>query len=99
LEIFKVTELELALKISNMWLDGRMNSLTQMVPGDPDCDACVVARQLVRTTEAVVALKAEIKKIGYDIQAYANVTLSEENDRLIDENRKLKAHSQKDLCS
>lgn len=43
-----MTEREKAIKIANMWLDGRMNSLTQMVPGDPDCDACVLARQFLR---------------------------------------------------
>jgi hypothetical protein len=46
-----MTEREHALKIANMWLEGQMNPMTQMVPGDPDCDACVVARQFVRAIE------------------------------------------------
>lgn len=45
------TEPEQALLIANMWLDFRMNPLTQMVPGDPDCDACVLARQYIRAVE------------------------------------------------
>lgn len=35
-----------AIKIANDWLDFKMNSL-QLVPGDPDCDACVLARQFM----------------------------------------------------
>jgi hypothetical protein len=46
-----MTEREQALKIANMWLEGQMNPMTQMVPGDPDCDACVVARQFIRAIE------------------------------------------------
>ena len=44
-------ELEQAIKIANDWLEFRMNPLTQMVHGDPDCDACVVARQFLRLVE------------------------------------------------
>jgi hypothetical protein len=46
-----MNEREQAAKIANMWLDFQMNPLTQMVPGDPDCDACVLARQYVRLAE------------------------------------------------
>lgn len=46
-----MTEVEQALKIAHMWLEFRMNPLTQMVPGDPDCDACVLARQFIRAME------------------------------------------------
>lgn len=46
-----MTEEDMAVIIAEAWLDGRMNSLTQMVPGDPDCDACVLARQYVRLRE------------------------------------------------
>ena len=49
-----MTEREQAIKIANAWLDFRMNSLTQMVPGDPDCDACVLARQFLRAIEREV---------------------------------------------
>lgn len=52
-----MTEREQAIKIANMWLDGRMNAFTQMVPGDPDCDACVLARQFLRLRELADALK------------------------------------------
>ena len=44
-------EREQAKLIANQWLDGKMNSLVQMVPGDPDCDACVLARQFNRAIE------------------------------------------------
>jgi hypothetical protein len=35
-----------------------MNALTQMVPGDPDCDACIVARQFIRTEDHCRVLMA-----------------------------------------
>jgi hypothetical protein len=37
-----------------------MNSLTQMVHGDPDCDACVLARQFIRATDEIAALRKEL---------------------------------------
>lgn len=46
-----MNEREQALAIAEKWLNFDMNPLTQMVPGDPDCDALVLARQYVRTTE------------------------------------------------
>jgi hypothetical protein len=46
-----MTEREQAAIIADQWLDFKMNALTQMVPGDPDCDACVLARQFVRAAE------------------------------------------------
>lgn len=52
-----MTEREQAKKIAEMWLDFQMNPLTQMVHGDPDCDACVLARQFVRMSEELEALK------------------------------------------
>lgn len=48
-----------AREIAEQWLDGKMNHLVQMVPGDPDCDACVLARQFVRISEA---LDAKVKE-------------------------------------
>jgi hypothetical protein len=39
------------------WLEGIMNPLVEMVPGDPDCDACVLARQYLRALEALEALE------------------------------------------
>lgn len=52
-----MTEPEQARHVAEMWLDFRMDPLTQMVPGDPDCDAVVLARQYVRLSEAYEALK------------------------------------------
>jgi hypothetical protein len=52
-----MTEQEQAKLIAEMWLDFRMNPLTQMVPGDPDCDAVVLARQYVRLSEAYEAIR------------------------------------------
>lgn len=52
-----MTEREQALMIADQWLDFRMNSLVQMVPGDPDCDACVLARQFVRALDEIKALR------------------------------------------
>jgi len=43
-----MTESEQADRIAQDWLDFKMNPLTQMVHGDPDCDACVLARQYNR---------------------------------------------------
>lgn len=42
-----------ALAIAGAWLEGQMNALVQMVPGDPDCDACVMARTLIRSLQRV----------------------------------------------
>jgi hypothetical protein len=50
-----MTEREQALIIANKWLDFDMNALVQMVPGDPDCDACVLARQFIRAVEQLGA--------------------------------------------
>jgi hypothetical protein len=46
-----MTEREQALKIANKWLNFDMNALVEMVPGDPDCDACVLARQFILVVE------------------------------------------------
>lgn len=53
-------EIEKAEKIANMWLEFQMNPLTQMVPGDPDCDACVLARQYIRCHDLVHALQSAV---------------------------------------
>jgi hypothetical protein len=55
----ETTEREQAIRIANQWLDFQMNSLVQMVPGDPDCDACVVARQLLRALERLGEYRPE----------------------------------------
>ncbi len=46
-------EREQALRVANMWLEFQMNPLTQMVHGDPDCDACVLARQYLRALDRI----------------------------------------------
>ena len=53
-----MTEFDQAILIANKWLDFDMNPLTQMVPGDPDCDACVLARQFIRAIERLKVLEA-----------------------------------------
>jgi hypothetical protein len=42
-----------ALAIAELVLDGRMNAMTQAVPGDPDCDFAVLARQYGRALETI----------------------------------------------
>jgi hypothetical protein len=60
-----------AERIANAWLDFQMNPLTQMVPGDPDCDACVLARQYLRALDrfraAVLAIRPaeEVDTMGW----------------------------------
>lgn len=49
-------ERQQAWQVSHQWLDFRMNALTQMVPGDPDCDACVLARQYMRALDKIAQL-------------------------------------------
>lgn len=46
-----VTECEQAKMIAERWLGFQMNPLVEMVQGDPDCDACVLARQYIRALE------------------------------------------------
>jgi hypothetical protein len=58
------SEREQAIRIANQWLDFKMNSLVQMVPGDPDCDACVVARQLLRALERLGECGQMSEKLG-----------------------------------
>jgi hypothetical protein len=51
-----MSEIEQALKIANDWLDFKMNPLVQMVNGDPDCDACVLARCFIRALDRLKSL-------------------------------------------
>lgn len=55
-------ERQIARHVANMWLDGRMNSLTQMVPDDPDCDACRLARSYLRALEKIERMKEIIRR-------------------------------------
>lgn len=54
-----MTEAEKAQKIADNWLEFDMNPMTQMVPGDPDCDACVLARQFNRALDKIQRLEVE----------------------------------------
>jgi hypothetical protein len=58
-----MTEREQALLTANKWLEFDMNALTQMVPGDPDCDACVLARQFIRATDAVLPIPSKVDAV------------------------------------
>lgn len=49
---------------ANRWLDGRMNSFVEMVPGDPDCDACALARSYMRALEKIERLTEIVKRLG-----------------------------------
>lgn len=49
-------EEQVARRVAEMWLDFQMDPLTQMVPGDPDCDACVLARQYLRALDRIARL-------------------------------------------
>ena len=59
-----MTEREQALKIATDWLEFKMKPLTQMVPGDPDCDACVLARQFIRAVDRLDIFPPESLKRG-----------------------------------
>jgi hypothetical protein len=85
----EISEHSEALYIANQWLDFKMNALTQMVPGDPDCDACIVARQFIRTEEhcqilmaSNAALTSEILRLRTGLLRIASEVLAEK-DRLI----------------
>jgi hypothetical protein len=49
-----MTEREQAIGIANKWLEHPPDMM-----GDPDCDHCIVARQLIRAIEEIDALKQE----------------------------------------
>jgi chromosome segregation ATPase len=54
-----MNEQEQAKRVAEMWLDFDMNPLTQMIPGENDCDACVLARQYLRMCEEIEHWRAE----------------------------------------
>lgn len=58
-----MNERQQAWQIGNQWLDQRMNPLTQMVPGDPDCDACVIARQYMRALDTIAQLQEAFTRL------------------------------------
>jgi len=51
-----MNEREQAKKIANDWLDFKMSPWTQMIHGDPDCDACILARQYIRALDRLELL-------------------------------------------
>jgi hypothetical protein len=53
------SEREQARLVAERWLDFKMNALVEMVPGDPDCDAVVLARQYVRALEEIKRLRGK----------------------------------------
>jgi hypothetical protein len=56
-------ERQLAWQVAHMWLGGRMNPLTQMVPDDPDCDACALARSYLRALEKIERLTQIVDRL------------------------------------
>ena len=58
-----MNERQQAWQVAHMWLDERMNPLTQMVPGDPDCDACVLARSYLRALEKIERLTQIVERL------------------------------------
>jgi len=52
-----MNEREQAILIANRWLDNPPDMMR-----DPDCDYCIVARQLIRASEENAKLKQEIRK-------------------------------------
>lgn len=56
-------ERQQAWRTANRWLDQRMNPLVDMVPGDPDCDACVLARQYMRALDKIEQLTELVERL------------------------------------
>ena len=59
-----MNERQAARDIAARWLDFRMNALVQMVPGDPDCDACVLARQYMRALDKIAQLTETVERLN-----------------------------------
>jgi Asp-tRNA(Asn)/Glu-tRNA(Gln) amidotransferase B subunit len=51
-----MNEREQAKATARRWLDGQMNPLVEMVPGEPDCEACQIARSYLRALEKIERL-------------------------------------------
>lgn len=52
------TEWAEAKAIAERWLDFKMNPLVDMVAGEPDCAACILARQYLHALERLAQLGA-----------------------------------------
>jgi hypothetical protein len=51
-----MNEREQAKATAERWLEGQMNPLVEMVPGEPDCEACQLARSYLRALEKIERL-------------------------------------------
>jgi hypothetical protein len=51
-----MNEREQAKATAERWLEGQMNPLVEMVPGEPDCEACQIARSYLRALEKIERL-------------------------------------------
>ena len=69
-------ERQYAWQIAHQWLDFRMNSLTQMVPGDPDCAACILARQYMRALDTINQLQELGARLNAGVTINPNAVLA-----------------------
>lgn len=63
---------------ANRWLDHRMNSLVEMVPGDPDCDACALARCYLRALEKIERMQELLLGVAAGPMARIETELDDE---------------------
>jgi hypothetical protein len=61
---------EQAWRTAHRWLDGRVNSFTDLVPGDPDCDGCVLARQYLHALDKIAQQTARLERLEAVITRY-----------------------------
>lgn len=73
-----MNERQQAWVTANRWLDGRMNSLVEMVPGDPDCDACALARSYMRALEKIERMTEIVKRLGPARHSLTEAELSDQ---------------------
>jgi hypothetical protein len=70
-------ERQAAWHTANRWLDGRMRSLVDMVPGDHDCSACVLARQYMRALDKIAQLTEIIERLAPAEHSLAKAQLAD----------------------
>ena len=63
-DMLEISEQEEAKAIAERWLDFKMNPFVDLVPGDPDCDGCILARQYLRVLDINQRLRAEIELVS-----------------------------------
>lgn len=61
-----MNEREQARQTADRWLQGLMNGLVEMVPGDPDCDACALARSYLRALEKIERLSDSLRQYALE---------------------------------